>query len=115
MMEDTLELDEDEELEEEADAEVDKVLFELTDGKLGLAGSASTELPVGPKRDLYWPAHSRDPGNQYRRGRDGADDGEISAGTQWHFERIILVLVDTIITSANFGKNRMKKPVQVFL
>lgn len=46
MLEETLELDEDEELEEEADAEVDKVLFELTDGKLGLAGSVSTDLPV---------------------------------------------------------------------
>jgi len=45
MMEDTLEMDEDEELEEEADAEVDKVLFELTDGKLGLAGSVGSELP----------------------------------------------------------------------
>jgi charged multivesicular body protein 3 len=33
-------------LEEEADAEVDKVLFDLTDGKLGEAGKASTELPV---------------------------------------------------------------------
>ncbi|KAJ7591046.1 vacuolar sorting protein Vps24 [Mycena floridula] len=46
MLEDTLEMDEDEELEEEADAEVDKVLFDLTDGKLGLAGSARTELPT---------------------------------------------------------------------
>lgn len=46
MVEDTLDMDEDEELEEEADAEVDKVLFDLTDGKLGLAGSVSTELPV---------------------------------------------------------------------
>lgn len=46
MLEDTLDMDEDEELEEEADAEVDKVLFDLTDGKLGLAGSVDTELPV---------------------------------------------------------------------
>ena len=36
MLEDTLaSLDDEEELEEEADAEVDKVLFEITDGKLG--------------------------------------------------------------------------------
>ena len=49
-MEDTLDMDEDEELEEEADAEVDKVLFELTDGKLGLAGSVATGLPVS----LLW-------------------------------------------------------------
>ena len=39
MMEETLDsFGEDDELEEEADAEVDKVLFELTDGKLGQAG-----------------------------------------------------------------------------
>jgi hypothetical protein len=46
MLEDTLEMDEDEEIEEEADAEVDKVLFELTNGKLGEARPAGTELPV---------------------------------------------------------------------
>lgn len=46
MMEDTLAVEEDEELEEEADAEVDKVLFELTNGKLGQAGTVRTELPV---------------------------------------------------------------------
>ncbi|KAJ7908307.1 vacuolar sorting protein Vps24 [Mycena leptocephala] len=45
MLNDTLDMEEDEELEDEADAEVDKVLAELTDGKLGLAGSAGTELP----------------------------------------------------------------------
>jgi len=46
MMDDTLEMDEEEELEEEADAEVDKVLFELTNGKLGEVGTVTTELPV---------------------------------------------------------------------
>ena len=46
MMEETLDMDEDEEIEQEADAEVDKVLFELTNGKLGEAGSVGTELPV---------------------------------------------------------------------
>ena len=46
MLEDTLEgLDEDPELEEEAEEEVDRVLFEITDGKLGVAG-AGKELPV---------------------------------------------------------------------
>jgi charged multivesicular body protein 3 len=46
MLDDTLEgLDEDEELEEEAEAEVDRVLYEITDGKLGVAG-AGKELPV---------------------------------------------------------------------
>ncbi|KAL7413053.1 vacuolar sorting protein Vps24 [Mrakia frigida] len=49
MLDDTLEsLDEDEDLEEEADAEVDKVLYELTDGKLGVldSGSAVPGLPT---------------------------------------------------------------------
>lgn len=46
MLEDTLDMEEDEELEEEADAEVDKVLFELTNGKLGEAGSVDSKLPV---------------------------------------------------------------------
>ncbi|KAH9951599.1 vacuolar sorting protein Vps24 [Amylocystis lapponica] len=45
MMDDTLQMDDEEELEEEADAEVDKVLFELTNGKLGQAGTVHTELP----------------------------------------------------------------------
>ena len=48
MIDDTLEdLDEDnEELTEEADLEVEKVLFDLTDGKLGQLGSAGKDLPV---------------------------------------------------------------------
>lgn len=48
MIDDTLEdLDEeDEELTEEADLEIEKVLFELTDGKLGQLGSAGKDLPV---------------------------------------------------------------------
>ena len=45
-MEETLDTVDDEEIEEEADAEVDKVLFELTDGKLGQAGKVGGELPV---------------------------------------------------------------------
>lgn len=48
MLEDMLEMDEEEEIEEEADAEVDKVLFELTNGKLGQAGTVGVELPVSP-------------------------------------------------------------------
>ncbi|KAJ7638867.1 vacuolar sorting protein Vps24 [Roridomyces roridus] len=39
MLDDVMDLEEDEELEEEADMEVDKVLAELTDGKLGQAGA----------------------------------------------------------------------------
>ncbi|KAH9938165.1 Snf7-domain-containing protein [Fomitopsis serialis] len=45
MLDDTLEMDDDEELEEEADEEVDKVLFDLTNGKLGQAGTVQTEVP----------------------------------------------------------------------
>lgn len=45
-MEETMDGLDDEELEEEADEEVDKVLFELTDGKLGQAGRVGGELPV---------------------------------------------------------------------
>lgn len=52
MLEDTLDVGDDEELEEEADAEVDHVLFELTDGKLGEAGKVSTELPVSA--NFHW-------------------------------------------------------------
>ncbi|KAL4241968.1 Snf7 family protein [Abortiporus biennis] len=50
MMDDTLALDEDEEIEEEADAEVDKVLFDLTNGKLGQAGAVRTELPTAEEK-----------------------------------------------------------------
>ncbi len=45
-MEETMEGLDDEELEEEADEEVEKVLFELTDGKLGQAGRVGAELPA---------------------------------------------------------------------
>jgi len=55
-MEETLDsIGEDDELEEEADAEVDKVLFELTDGKLGQAGRVGAELPVRFSLfTIYW-------------------------------------------------------------
>ncbi|KAI6004103.1 vacuolar sorting protein VPS24 [Pisolithus albus] len=46
MLQDVLDVDEDEEIAEEADAEVDKVLSELTNGKLGQAGTVGTELQV---------------------------------------------------------------------
>lgn len=48
MMDDTLAIEEDEEIEEEADAEVDKVLFDLTNGKLGQAGTIQNQEPVRP-------------------------------------------------------------------
>ena len=47
-MDDTLAMEEDEEIEEEADAEVDKVLFDLTNGKLGQAGTIQDQTPVRP-------------------------------------------------------------------
>lgn len=46
MLDDALQMEDDEELEEEADAEVDKVLYDLTEGKLGQAGTVQEELPV---------------------------------------------------------------------
>jgi hypothetical protein len=52
MVDDTLDNLEDEgELDAEADEEVEKVLFEITDGKLGQAGKVGTDLPV--KNDLF--------------------------------------------------------------
>lgn len=81
MMDDTLAVEEDEELEEEADAEVDKVLFDLTNGKLGQAGKVETEVPVSAFR------HGADtsinltrllvPGGQDDRRGDRARDGTI--------------------------------------
>jgi hypothetical protein len=65
MMEETLDsVNEDDELEEEADAEVDKVLFELTDGKLGQAGRVGAELPVRP---LFTSKINRADTNRHRR------------------------------------------------
>jgi charged multivesicular body protein 3 len=46
MLDDTMEAIDDDDLEEEADEEVDKILYDLTDGKLGLAGTVTSELPV---------------------------------------------------------------------
>lgn len=79
MMDDTLAMEDDEELEEEADAEVDKVLFELTDGKLGLAGSVGTALPVSTysARSPTCLILSLACGGQTRR-RGRADDGAVS-------------------------------------
>lgn len=57
MMDDTLAMEDDEEIEEEADAEVDKVLFDLTNGKLGLAGSAQTAPPVSETQFLRMYIH----------------------------------------------------------
>ncbi|GJE87547.1 vacuolar sorting protein Vps24 [Phanerochaete sordida] len=45
MMDDTLAMEDDDELEEEADEEVDKVLFDLTNGKLGQTGTIQNAEP----------------------------------------------------------------------
>jgi hypothetical protein len=84
MMEDVLAVEDDEEIEAEADAEVDKVLYDLTDGKLGQAGAARTELPASPTSltttryadfGLGWS------GNSQRRGA-GEDDGAIPSSIE---------------------------------
>ena len=54
MLDDIVDVEEDEDIEEEANEEVDKVLFDLTDGKLGQAGSVG-ELPVSVLRELPCP------------------------------------------------------------
>lgn len=60
MVEDAIDtLDEDEEeLEEEADAEVQNVLFNITDGKLGQMGSVGSKLPHATP--ISEPAHEND-------------------------------------------------------
>ena len=86
-MEETLDsVNDDEELEDEADAEVDKVLFELTDGKLGQAGKVGADLPV--RRCLYRPfAQSLTSGGAGRgrrgRGRDAADAEGDAGSAEW--------------------------------
>jgi hypothetical protein len=85
MIDETIQLEDDEELEEEAEVEVDKVLFELTDGKLGQAGSVGTELPVSvafisisPHLHLYTGRAER-----RGRGRGTTPDGAVSRTAQW--------------------------------
>ena len=88
MMEDTLEMDEDEEIEEEADAEVDKVLFDLTNGKLGQAGTVATEIPVRAFLliRVYYSLKEEDVAIERgptRRRRDGKSYGTVPAAAQW--------------------------------
>ncbi|KAH7914173.1 vacuolar sorting protein VPS24 [Hygrophoropsis aurantiaca] len=73
MLEDTLDMEEDEEIEDEADAEVDKVLFELTNGKLGEAGAAGTELPS--LQDRLDEEEAERTMEQYRQQLDGLLSG----------------------------------------
>ncbi len=46
MIQDTIELQDDDGIEDEAQGEVDKVLFEMTDGLLGQAGAVGADLEV---------------------------------------------------------------------
>jgi len=91
MLDDTLEgLDEDPELEEEAEEEVERVLYEITDGKLGVAG-AGKELPV---RGEVFPAlhywilmriieSQRRRGGSSQRSGDGTDAGSAEQSAEW--------------------------------
>lgn len=92
-MEDVLEMDEDDELEEEADAEVDKVLFELTDGKLGQVGAIKDGLPVRISVILRtWirlMLSIEGGGGPSAQRRDGTHDGEIPPGVEWDSEQLI--------------------------
>ena len=58
MLEEVMQMEDDEELEEEADAEVEKVLYEITDGKLGAAGTVKDELPVGVSFCILFRCHT---------------------------------------------------------
>jgi len=98
MLDDTLEsLDEDEDLEEEADAEVDKVLYELTDGKLGVldSGSVVPGLPVSLLSLLFPPASSR-PGGEVRVG------GRASKLIVW----VVRVSCSTVKGTCRFERGR---------
>lgn len=96
MLDDTLEgLDEDSELEDEAEAEVDQVLYEITDGKLGVAG-AGKELPVRSKpfSALHCfiltriPESQRPRGGSGERSGDGTDASSAEQSAQWIIEAL---------------------------
>lgn len=91
MLDDVLNVEEDEEVEVEADEEVDKVLFELTNGKLGQAGAVDTELPVSlsPAAELLLTSVSCI-GFSGRRGAGRKGDGAVQGAAQWFTQRIKL-------------------------
>lgn len=90
MMEDTLDMEEDDELEEEADAEVDKVLFELTNGKLGEAGAAGTELPVRTIRRVLLTTDlvSGNGGQHVGRQGDRGNYGKVQTTVEWYPQQL---------------------------
>jgi hypothetical protein len=84
MLDDALNVEEDEEVEEEAVEEVDKILFELTNGKLGQAGTVNTELPVCLLHPGKSPLNNESRvGCANRRGASGEGDGTLQGATQW--------------------------------
>src|SRR5258706_2418260 len=96
MMDDTIEgIDEDEELEEAAEEEVERVLYEITDGKLGVAG-AGKELPV--RREVFLALHcwvlmriiepQRRRGGSSQRSGDGTYAGTIKQPADWIIEAL---------------------------
>lgn len=91
MLEETLNMEEDEELEEEADAEVDKVLFDITDGKLGAAGTVKTDLPVSMLVHSGLFVYSYDFSGVARQSgrRGGEESGAVSEAAKRTFKRLV--------------------------
>jgi hypothetical protein len=81
MLDDVMNIEEDEEIEVEAGEEVDKVLFELTNGKLGQAGTVDTQLPVSTLLPGKVTAQ-RSTGCSGRRGAGRKGDGTIQGTAQ---------------------------------
>ncbi|KAF7332066.1 Vacuolar sorting protein Vps24 [Mycena kentingensis (nom. inval.)] len=75
MVADTLEMEEDDDLLEEADEEVDKVLAELTDGKLGLAGSVGALPSLQDKLEEEDTGRTAEQLEQYRQQLNGLLSG----------------------------------------
>ena len=74
-----------------ADAEVDKVLYDLTEGKLGQAGTVKEELPVSALVQCVLQLGILIPGDSANtepgKGRgDGEGDGTVSAAVEWAAE-----------------------------
>ena len=79
MLEETMEgMDDEEELESEANEEVEKILFEITDGKLGVQNSKVGALPVG--RVLLLSVYVIDRVVPSTTGCGGTDGGRFAEG-----------------------------------
>jgi hypothetical protein len=89
MLDDAINIEEDEEVEMEADQEVDKVLFELTNGKLGQAGTVDTQLPVSTLLLPSEVAAQSCTGCSGRRGASREGDGTLQ-GTAQRFAQWII-------------------------